>query len=794
MKPMSKREYRILEFDKIRNLLGDEAASDLARAEIAELTPVTSPHIIRQRLAETSEAAAVLMRKGGIPLRNIHDVKGSVIYAEKGGALTMRQLLDVCGQLVSARRVAQFLGSDLPDLPIISSLAGVIEPHREIEIRIETCILSESDMADSASLELRRLRRAIGIQNELIRTRLNNIITSSSNKGLLQDSIVTMRQGRYVIPVKQEHKAKFPGMIHDQSSTGATFFIEPQAIVDLNNELRELELAEAREVERILAELSAEVAEAGHDIINNQDMLVKLDVIFAKGRLSAKQKASEAHINADGYLRVKNGRHPLIPAREVVPISLELGKNYKTLIITGPNTGGKTVTLKTVGLFVLMTEAGLHIPADDGAEIPLMENVFADIGDEQSIEQSLSTFSSHMKNIVDITSRSNARTLALLDELGAGTDPTEGAALGIAIIERLKSLGAMTIATTHYTELKKFAIATDGVENASMEFDVDTLSPTFKLRIGTPGRSNAFEISGKLGLDEGIIRRAAGLLGTTDMQFESVIRSIESDRKAAEAELDEAAMLKLLMKKQKDEFEREKAKFEEKRDKLISAAREEARAMVRETKEISDEIQRELRELTLITDSAEKSRRLDAGRKKLRALDEKYHEKSRVQVNKNPVDPTKLKVGDKVNVLSLGQNGEVISPPDYKGDVQVQIGRLRISVAAVNLSRIDGGKQAGRPHQSGHSTLFRQKVESVTPSISVRGENLEGALAAVDKYLDDAFIAGLGAVTIIHGRGEGILRDGIQRMLKSHRHVKSFRRGEYNEGGDGVTVCELREK
>ncbi|MDR0423885.1 MAG: endonuclease MutS2 [Clostridiales Family XIII bacterium] len=789
---MGNREYRILEFDKIRKLLGDEAASDLARAEIAALAPDAAPHIVSQRLAETSEAAAVLMRKGGAPIRDVVDVKGSVVYAGKGGSLTMRQLLDVCDQLSVARRAAQFLRSDLPELPIISNLAGVLEPHREIEARIEACILSESDMADSASPELKRIRRAIGIQNESIRSKLNSIITSSANKALLQDSIVTMRQGRYVIPVKQEHKAKFPGMVHDQSSTGATFFIEPQAIVNMNNELRELELAEAREVERILAELSAEVADAGHDIINNQDVLVKLDVIFAKGRLSARQKASAANINTDGRLRIKNARHPLIPHDRVVPISLELGRGYRTLIITGPNTGGKTVTLKTVGLLVLMTEAGLHIPADEGADIPLMEHVFADIGDEQSIEQSLSTFSSHMKNIVDITSRSNAMTLALLDELGAGTDPAEGAALGIAVIERLKALGAMTVATTHYTELKKFAIASDGVENASMEFDVETLSPTFRLKIGIPGRSNAFEISGKLGLDEGIIKRAAGLMGTSDIQFESVIRSIESDRRAAEAELDEAALLKLQMKRQKEELERERAKFEEKKDKILNAAREEARAMVAETKAASDEIQRELRNVTLITDPAEKSRMLDAGRRKLRELSEKYREKSRAPLNRDPVDPAELKPGDRVKVLSLGQTGEVISAPDYRGDVQVQAGRVRISVAIGDLTKIEGAKPAGRPRQASQGALFRHKAESIMPSISVRGENLDGALAAVDKYLDDAYIAGLGEVTIIHGRGEGVLREGIHRMLKGHRHVKGFRRGAYNEGGDGVTVCELK--
>ena len=789
---MTKREYRILEFDKIRDLLALEAASELTRERIRALEPEQSTRLIEHGLAETSEAVSVIMHKGSLHAGAISDIRGSVLYAEKGGVLNMRQLLDIKYHLTTARAAVSFLKSDLPELPIITELRNVLAIHKNLENEIENGILSETEMADSASHELKRIRRAIGIQNESIRGKLNQIINATSHKGLLQDSIVTMRQGRYVIPVKQEHKSRFPGMIHDQSSTGATLFIEPQAVVNLNNELRELELAETREIERILAEYSAMVAEVGPEIVNNQEILIKLDLIFAKGRLSVNMKASEALINSNCILRIKNGRHPLIPAANVVPINLELGKHYKTLIITGPNTGGKTVTLKTTGLFVLMTAAGLHIPADYGTEIPVGIRVYADIGDEQSIEQSLSTFSSHMKNIVEIISREDGRALVLLDELGAGTDPAEGAALGIALLEFLKETGACTMATTHYTELKKYAIATEGVENASMEFDLETLSPTFKLKTGLPGRSNAFEISRKLGLSNSIIKRAKSLLQTEDIKFETVIRKIEKDRRAAEEELDQAAELKLQMKKQKEALDEERRKLEEKMGKMLANAREDARETIREAKEYADVLMRELRELPQIGDERERNRRLESDRKILRELDGKYREIITESYNNDPLDPKTLRIGDWVRVLDLDQNGEIVTLPDGKGDIQVQVGRMKINTNASRLERVaDDGKD--RPiKRKGHSSLYMSKVQNITPSISVRGENLEDALMAVDKYLDDAFIAGLREVTVIHGRGEGILREGIQRMLKQHKHVKRFRNGDYGEGGEGVTVCTLK--
>jgi DNA mismatch repair protein MutS2 len=519
--------------------------------------------------------------------------------------------------------------------------------------------------------------------------------------------------------------------------------------------------------------------------------------MFAKGRLSADMRATEARVNTGGPLRIKNGRHPLIPRDKVVPISLGLGEDRRVLIITGPNTGGKTVTLKTAGLFLLMTEAGLHVPADEGTEMPLMTRVFADIGDEQSIEQSLSTFSSHMKNIVDIVGAGDGNSLALLDELGAGTDPAEGAALAIAILERLKSRGVMTMATTHYSELKKFAVAEDGVENASMEFDVETLSPTFKLRTGAPGRSNAFEISKRLGLPAELTDRAASLMSGDDMRFESVIRSIEEDRKAAERELDEATALKSRLRDEERALGSELAKIEAKRASILEAAREEARGIIGEAKASADALQKELKALPLMSDEKERGRRLEAGRKRMRELDGKYRGRAAARpVNPAPVDPATLKAGDRVKMPELAQSGEVVSPPDDKGEVQVRLGRMKISVAADRLMRIDGDPApsgaAVRPRPSDYVELYGDKVKSVSPSINVHFMNLDGALTDVDKYLDDAFIAGLREVSIIHGRGAGVLRDGIRKMLKTHPHVTAFRRGDYDEGGDGVTVCTLK--
>ena len=789
---MNEKAYRVLEYNKILDLLGAEAASSIARELIGELKPSLDVYQIQEMLAETTEAVSVIMRKGALPLGSFYDIRNSIYLADKGSTLTMKQLLEVLYNLQVARNAATFLKSDLPELPVIKGLAEVLSIQKRLEDNIDRCIISEDEMADAASPELKSIRRDILRQNEAIRTKMNQILNSADNRTILQDALVTMRQGRYVVPVKQEHKARFPGIVHDQSSTGATLFIEPQAIVNLNNELREMELAEKIEIERVLAELSADVGAVRDELLNNQDILVKLDFIFAKGKLSAKMKGTEPEINTKGILRIKDGRHPLIAKDKVVPISIAIGKGYNTLVITGPNTGGKTVTLKTVGLFVLMTQAGLHVPAGSATEMPVLQKVFADIGDEQSIEQSLSTFSSHMTNIVNIVENSGKDTLVLLDELGAGTDPLEGAALAISILEHLHDKGVITIATTHYTELKKYALSKKSVQNASMEFDVETLSPTFRLTIGTPGRSNAFEISQKLGLKPVIIKHAKGMLEQGDIEFEEVITSIGKDKKIAEEERDEAILLNLEMKKQKEQFDKDRVRLEEQKEKILSKAREEARDMIKEAKEFADEVQKELRELERNQDPRDRNRKYEETRKKIRNASDKYRERLAAAENPDPVSADELKIGDRVKVLSLDQKGNVLTLPDDKNELMVQVGLLKINVNLSNLSRIQDGTGKKDSKTSRYGALYRSKVQSITPSINVRGSLLDDAVMDVDKYLDDAYIAGLKEVTIIHGRGEGILREGIQQMLKGHKHVSRFRKGAYNEGGDGVTVVELK--
>ncbi len=801
---MNKKAQKVLEYDKIIEMLTAQAASEMTKGFISGVKPLRGISEIRENIAETTEAARIIVRKGPAPLGAFYDIEGSVHFASKGGTLTMRQLLQVLYNLKTARACSVFLKNDAGDCPAVLGIAEVLAVVKTLEDDIERCIISEDEMSDSASTELKNIRRSIVRQNENIRARINQILNSQENRTLLQDAIVTMRGGRYVIPVKQEHRARFPGIVHDQSQSGATLFIEPQVIVNLNNELRELELAEKAEIERILAELSGDVSAHASEIINNQKLLVKLDFIFAKGKLSRLMNAEPPEMNEDGILELYGARHPLIDAAKAVPVSLEIGKSYSTLVITGPNTGGKTVTLKTVGLTALMAQTGLHIAAAPGSKLPVFKEIFADIGDEQSIEQSLSTFSSHMNNIVYITKKARPGTLVLVDELGSGTDPTEGAALAVSVLEFLKSAGALTFATTHYNELKKYAISTEGVMNASMQFDVETLSPTYKLLVGAPGRSNAFEISEKLGLPPAIIGRARRLIESGDIEFEDVVSAIERDRREAESERDEALMLKIAMQKQKAEMDDLAARLAEQKEKILGAAREEARQLVREARDVSREVAAELRELSKVESLGERTRRLDESKGRLRAAEGKYREKLSVHdaVDFEPVDPAKLFAGYRVKVMTIGQNGEVLTLPDSKGDLLVQVGIMKINVNVKDLMSIEqgSGKSAGaaarglkrRAGGAKYGSLYQSKVMSVPLTINVQGENLDSAVADVDKYLDDAFMAGLEEVTVIHGRGEGILRNGISQMLKRHKHVDSFRRGAYNEGGDGVTVVRLK--
>ena len=792
---MREKTIRILEYNKILTKLEEQAGSEMAKKVVSGLRPFHEIPVIRDMLMETTEAVRLILHKGPLPLGGFYDIEDSLHRARKGGSLTMKQLLQIHFNLSLARRVTTFLKSDLPPLPVIQSIGEVIAVHKNLEDEIDRCILSEDEMADNASPELKQIRRAILRQNDALKSKINHIINSAENRTMLQDAIVTVRDGRYVIPVKQEHRGKFPGIVHDQSSTGATVFIEPQVIVNLNNELRQLELQEKAEIERILAELTARVAEHYHDLLNNQKLLVQLDVIMAKGKLSMLQHGEEPQISEDGELVLKEARHPLLDPKKVVPIDLSIGGSYNTLVITGPNTGGKTVTLKTAGLLSMMAQTGLHIPAAGGSRIPVWKDIFADIGDEQSIEQSLSTFSSHMTNIVDIVKHAGEGCLVLVDELGAGTDPTEGAALAIAILEDLEKKGAATIATTHYTELKKYAISTEGVENASMEFNVETLSPTYRLAIGVPGKSNAFEISQKLGLPGEIIETSRRLLDGGDIQFEEVISALEADKKAAEEERDEAVRLNQEMKIRKEELEQQAKKLEEKKTEILNKAKEEARQILQEAKDVSKEVQEELRELKKIESLGHRNRIFDENRKKLRDAAGKYREKVIREVNDNPVSAEELRLGDRVKVLSLGQNGEIVTLPDEKGELTVQVGILKAKVNLDDIMLIEGGAlDVNRPRKvrKNYGSMYKTKTQNVSISIDVRGKSLDDAVMDVDKYLDDATMAGLKEVTIIHGRGEGILRKGLQEMMRSHKHVKRFRKGNFDEGGDGVTVVTLK--
>ena len=789
---MNDKTYRVLEYDKIIGLLSQEAASEMTRQVIAGSRPSVDLPEIRETLAETTEAVSVIVNKGPLPLGGFYDIAGHLHLAGVGGTLSMKQLLEVLYNMQSARNAQQFVRGDLPPIDRIQGITSILFVRKPLEEHIDRCILSEDEMADSASPTLRDIRRNIARQNESIRSKMNSILSSSENKTILQDSIFTIRQGRYVVPVKQEHRTKVKGIIHDQSSTGATLFIEPQAIVTLNNELRELELKEKIEIQRILAELSAEVAESEEELRNNQKLLVQLDLIFARGRLSVKMKGNPAEINDQGYLRIRNGRHPLIDKNQVVPIQIAIGRDYSTLVITGPNTGGKTVTLKTVGLFVMMTQTGLHIPADPGSEIPVLRQIFADIGDEQSIEQSLSTFSSHMTNIVQIVRDADQDTMVLLDELGAGTDPAEGAALAIAILNELISRGVTTLATTHYTELKKYAIATSGVENASMEFNVETLSPTYRLIIGTPGKSNAFEIASKLGLSGEIIQQARSLLGSEEIQFEDVIATIEKDRKAAEAQRDEAILLNLEMRKKKEELDRQAERLAAQKEKILSNAKEEARDLVKEAKTFFDEVQKELKELEQERESTNRNRKQEEIRKRVREASGKYREELVIEKTSTPARAEELKLGDRVKIVHLDQKGSLLTLPDEKNEVTVLVGAMKLTVNLEHIMKIQEGGGKSQQKKSRYGSLYQGKAMEISPSINVIGKQLSEAEFLVDKYLDDCYMAGLKEVQIIHGRGEGILRSGLAQLMKQHNHVEKYRKGSYHEGGDGVTVVTLK--
>lgn len=790
---MNQRSLRVLEYTNIIKSLKEKCTSTLGREKVEELCPISDFNKILNWQKETSEAQSILIHRGNIPLGGIHDVSQYIRRTEIGSYLDPAQLLQLKETLAVARRLKSILKEDNKDIiyPRIRGLVQSLTSLKEIEDKINLCIVSDTEISDNASSELKYIRKQILSKNDAIRNKLNSIITSASNQKYLQDAIITMRHDRYVVPVKQEHRGNIPGLVHDQSSSGATLFIEPMAVVELNNQLKELRIKEQVEIERILMEIAAMIAERSEDIRFNQTILKELDFIFAKGKLSIDMKAVEPELNINGKIMIKNGRHPLLKPDEVVANSIWLGEEFHILVITGPNTGGKTVTLKTLGLLTLMAQSGLHVPADYGTKLAVFDQVFADIGDEQSIEQSLSTFSSHMTNIVNIMDNVTSKSLVLFDELGAGTDPTEGAALAMAILNNLRESGTATVATTHYSELKQYALSSNGVENASVEFDVDTLSPTYKLLIGVPGKSNAFEISRKLGLSDFLINSAKELLTREDIHFEDLLQNIEKSRTTAQREKEEAARLRLETQKLREEYYEKRQQLEIQKEKVLKDAKKEAYKIVKQAKLDADEIVDNLKSLRVELEEKEMNRKIEEARKnisgKMGKLAEGMSEQIILKTNKKP--PKNLKPGESVNVLSLNQIGYVVSPEDESGNVQIQVGIMKVNMHVSNLERTTPEKETKK---SGAGKIVKSKSQNIKTDIDVRGQNLEEAMLEVDKYLDDAYIAGLTHVTIIHGVGTGVLSAGLKQMLKKHKHAKGFREGAYGEGGAGVTIVELK--
>ena len=792
---MNEKTLRVLEYQKIINMLTTKAESSLGKELAINLMPHNDMKEVEKFQLETDEAVRMVVKRGRPPLGGIHDVYKELKRAEIGSALSPRNLLKIAETLRAARKLRNFLLQSKADkdinYPIIEQMIDNLNVFREIEDDIFGAIISEEEISDNASTTLRNIRRQISLKNTNIRSKLNSITSSQAYSKYLQESIVTIRADRFVVPVKQEYRANFPGLVHDQSSSGATLFIEPMAIVELNNQLKELKIQEKKEIERILLELTLIVAEQSFLIRENQKILARIDFVFAKGKLALQMKAVKPKLNDNGYMNIKNGRHPLLEADEVVPNNVYLGKEFKSLVITGPNTGGKTVTLKTMGLLALMTQAGLQIPADYGTEMTVYKKIFADIGDEQSIEQSLSTFSSHMTNIVDILKVVDENSLVLFDELGAGTDPTEGAALAMAILNYLYDKGIKTVATTHYSELKIYALTTEGVENASVEFDVETLSPTYRLSIGVPGKSNAFEISKRLGMKDFVIDSAKELLTKENVEFEDVLQKIEKDRIVVQENKVETERLKIEVESLKKQLAEKKEKLEKNKNQILREAKQEARQILSEAKEESDNIIKELRGLSDEV-GKDRNKKIQQSKDKIKtSLDKLQNElTSDVLSKKNTKPPQNLKPGDSVLLLNLNQNGIVMTKPDSSGIVTVQVGIMKVNMNISNLKKIKSEAETKTATKT--KKMINIKNKRVNTELDLRGMNLEEAIMDVDKYLDDVYIAGLNKVTIIHGKGTGILREGIGQMLRRHRHVKKYRLGEYREGGTGVTIVELK--
>lgn len=792
---MNKRSLRILEYNKIIDMLIPYAGSPMGQTLCKRLKPSTDHGEILRLQEETRDALSRLYKQGSISFSGVTDIGMSLKRLEVGATLSPAELLDIARLLENTLSVRQYGISEEEDHEpdCLDSRFLDLMPLEHLSRDIRRCILSADEISDDASSALKALRRSKKQINDKIHTQLLNIVNSQDNRNLLQDSLVTMRNGRYCIPVKQEYRSSFPGMIHDQSSSGSTLFVEPMSVVNLNNELKELDNKELLEIERILAGLSEQAALEQEVLQCNVTLLTELDFIFARAKLAKSYQGTEPVFNTRGFIHIKQGRHPLLDKNTVVPIDITLGDAYTMLIVTGPNTGGKTVSLKTIGLFTLMGQAGLHIPAFDGSELCVFQDVFADIGDEQSIEQSLSTFSSHMSNIVYIVQHSTPDTLVLFDELGGGTDPVEGAALAIAILNHLKSQDIRCMATTHYSELKTFALSTEGIENASCEFDIASLRPTYRLMIGIPGKSNAFAISRKLGLPDYIIESARSQIDTSSLDFESLISDLERSKKTIEEEEQKAAAYREEIAALRNQLKEKQESLEQQRAKLLKNAREEAMEIIEEAKEIADTAIRKYQKWERNPAKAD-NKAMEAQRSKLR---DKMKE-----INGDMNKPKKqrrsghkaedFRIGDTVYIISMDAIGTVQSLPNSKGEISVQAGILHITLPITDCEITDAPAEEQPKPVRGKTRLNLERASSIRPEINVIGLTVDDAITKIDKYLDDALLSNLSQVTIIHGKGTGALRKGIHDYLKRQKHVASFRNGEFGEGDMGVTILELR--
>ncbi|WP_010272403.1 endonuclease MutS2 [Paenibacillus senegalensis] len=788
---MNHKILKTLEFHKILDKLQSFAATSLGKAWATELQPSGDLDEVKRRLTATDEAVKVERIKGAAPFGGIRDVRPSVKRAKIGGLLNPAELLDTANTLNGGRRLKRFILQMAEDheLTLLADKAAQVMDLKDLADSILAKINEHAEVMDSASQELARIRQELRTGEARIREKLEQMIRTPSTQKMLQDPIITIRNDRYVIPVKQEYRSSIGGMIHDQSASGATLFMEPQAVVQLNNRLRELSFKEEREIEKILGMLTAEVAEAADEIAFNLDILAELDFIFAKAGLAREFKATLPLMNDRGFLKIKKGRHPLIAADAVVPLDVELGNQFQSIIITGPNTGGKTVTLKTIGLLSLMAMSGLFVPAEDSSQLCVFDGIFADIGDEQSIEQSLSTFSSHMTNIISILKEMTPKSLVLLDEVGAGTDPAEGSALAISILEAIHRLGCRMVATTHYSELKAYAYERKGIVNASMEFDVQTLSPTYRLLVGVPGRSNAFAIAERLGLDKKIIDHARSQVGADDQRVESMIATLEENRLSAEAERKSAEQLNAEVAALRQQLEKERSRMEQQRSQLLAKAEQQAEEAVKKARQEAEQIIRELRQMAMEERSSIKEHKLIEAKRKL--------DEAVPQLDKKPVSGSRsgskaraIEPGDEVLVRSLGQKGHVVELSGDK-EVTVQLGIMKMKIAKTDLEKISAAPVKPVQQKTAVTGLKRSRDESVRSELDLRGNNIEDSIIEVDRFLDESFLANLHQVYIIHGKGTGVLRQGIQDYLRKHRLVKSFRFGTYGEGGNGVTVVEL---